>query len=222
MTVAIIPLELGDYYFIIIIIIPFVYISNDIPLPSYPSTKTPFHILPPPLCLYEGILPPTHPLLPQHSSIPLCWSIKPSRDQGPSLPLLSGKAILCYICIWSQGSLPVHSLVGVLVSGRTGWSGQSTLFSQWVAIPVYSSSPSASSSSRFSELSLTVGSMHPHLHWSVPRQTSQGTATPDSRPQVPLDHGNSVRFGVCRHGGSPGGQSPDGPSFSLYSIFCPC
>ena len=138
------------------------------------------------------------------------------------LPLLSGKAILCYICIWSQGSLPVHSLVGVLVSGRTGWSGQSTLFSQWVAIPVYSSSPSASSSSRFSELSLTVGSMHPHLHWSVPRQTSQGTATPDSRPQVPLDHGNSVRFGVCRHGGSPGGQSPDGPSFSLYSIFCPC
>jgi hypothetical protein len=34
--------------------------------------------------------------------------------------LVSGKTILCYICIWSQGSLQVHSSVGGLVSGSTG------------------------------------------------------------------------------------------------------
>jgi hypothetical protein len=56
-------------------------------------------------------------------------------DQGPPLPLLSDKAILCYIYILSHGSLQVHSLVGGLVSGRTGWSGKPMLFSQWDCNP---------------------------------------------------------------------------------------
>jgi hypothetical protein len=64
---------------------------------------------------------------PHRSSI----SLKPPWDQGPLLPLLSGKAILCYICIWSHGSLQAHSLVGGLDSGRTWWSGQPMLFFQW-------------------------------------------------------------------------------------------
>ena len=37
----------------------------------------------------------------------LCCGIKP-----PHLPLMSDKAILCYICIWSPGSLQVHTLIG--------------------------------------------------------------------------------------------------------------
>ena len=74
--------------------IVFIYISNVIPLPSFPSTcKSP--IPPPPPGCYEGIPPPTHPLLPHHPSIPL--HIKPPQDQGAALPLMPDKAILCYI-----------------------------------------------------------------------------------------------------------------------------
>jgi hypothetical protein len=113
----------------LLLIIPFIYISNDIPLLSYPSTNTPIpHLPPPPLCLYEcapaplSILPPTlgHPTSPV---------------QGSLLPMLSGKAILCYVCIWNHGSLQVHSLVGGLVSGRNEWSGQPMLFFQWGCNP---------------------------------------------------------------------------------------
>jgi hypothetical protein len=34
-------------------------------------------------------------------------SIQPSQDQGPLLPLMPDKAILCYICSGSHGSLHV-------------------------------------------------------------------------------------------------------------------
>jgi hypothetical protein len=40
----------------------------------------------------------------------------------PPLTLVSDKAILCYICVWSPGSLHVYSLVGDLVPGSFGWS----------------------------------------------------------------------------------------------------
>jgi hypothetical protein len=36
----------------------------------------------------------THPFLPHHSSIPQCWGIKPSQDQGILLTLMPDKAIL--------------------------------------------------------------------------------------------------------------------------------
>jgi hypothetical protein len=49
--------------------------------------------------------------------------------------LLSWKAILCYICIWSHGALQVYSLVGFLDSGRTGWSAQPMLFFLWGCNP---------------------------------------------------------------------------------------
>jgi hypothetical protein len=45
--------------------------------------------------------------------------------------LMSDKAILFYLCIWSHGSLPVHSLVGGLVPGSTAWSDQLMLFFLW-------------------------------------------------------------------------------------------
>jgi len=53
--------------------------------------------------------PTTHPLPPHCPSIPLHWSIDPSQDQRPSLPLMPDKAILCYICSWSHGLIHVYS-----------------------------------------------------------------------------------------------------------------
>jgi hypothetical protein len=117
---------------------------------------------------------------------------------------MSDKAILCYICIWSHGSLPVHSLVSGLIPGSTGCSGQLMLSSYEVAIPLNFSSPSA----RVPELSLKAGSKHAHLHWSGADRTSQGTATPASCQQVPLGKGNSVQFG---QDGFPGGAVPGWP-----------
>ena len=49
----------------------------------YPSSGFPLHIphpIPPPICLYEDVPPPTHPLVPHHSIIPLCWGIKSPQD----------------------------------------------------------------------------------------------------------------------------------------------
>jgi hypothetical protein len=75
----------------------FIYISNVIPFPGFPS---------------ENLLsPPTSPLLtnpPTPASTP--WH-SPTQGQGPFLPLMPNKAI-CYICSCSHGSLHVYSLVG--------------------------------------------------------------------------------------------------------------
>ena len=76
--------------------------------------------LPPSLCLKDLPHPPTYPLMPHLSSIPLCRSNKPPQDQGAPLPLMSDKAILCYIYSRSHGSNYVFSLVGGLVSGSSG------------------------------------------------------------------------------------------------------
>jgi hypothetical protein len=71
------------------LVILFIFISNVIPLPSFPSTSP----LPPPSpCLYEGAPPRTHPLLPQWPSIPLYWVIKPPQVQGAPLPVMADKA----------------------------------------------------------------------------------------------------------------------------------
>jgi hypothetical protein len=66
---------------------------------------------------------PTHPLLPPCPCILLCWGVDPSQDQRTLLPLMSNKAILCYICDWSYGSLHVHSLVGGLTTWGPGVRG---------------------------------------------------------------------------------------------------
>ena len=85
-------------------------------------------------CFYESAPAPIHPLPPHHHSIPLCWSIKPPQDQGLPLPLMPDKAILCYICRWSHGSLHLYSLVGCLVpvsfAGGWGWEVH-----DWLCVP---------------------------------------------------------------------------------------
>ena len=78
-----------------------------------------------------SLLPSPHP-----NPIPLRWGIMPPQDKGPPLPLMSDKAILCYICIWSPGSLHVYSLVGGLVSGSSGWPSLLTLFFLWGCKPL--------------------------------------------------------------------------------------
>lgn len=109
-----------------LLIIPFTYISNYIPLHSYLSTSPTFHNLPLLLPFASMKVPttPTDLLLLHPSSISLHWSLKLPQDLEPPFPLISDKGILCYIYIWS----PVHSLVGGLIPGSTGWPSQLTFF----------------------------------------------------------------------------------------------
>jgi len=118
--------------------------------------ETPFPIPSP--CFYRGVPPSTHPpLLASPPDIPLHWGIKPWQDQGLFLPLVPNKAILCYICSWSHGSVHVYALDAVLVPGTSVWlillflwdcksfssfnpfsnSSTGTLFSvQWLAVSI--------------------------------------------------------------------------------------
>jgi hypothetical protein len=64
---------------------------------------------------------PTHPVPPPCTHIPLHWGLGPSKDQEPLLPLMLDKAIHCYICSWSQGSLHMYFLVGGLDSWSSDW-----------------------------------------------------------------------------------------------------
>jgi hypothetical protein len=122
----------------------------------------------------------TYSLLPHHSSISLHWGIKPPQDQGPPLPLMSDKAIFCYICIWSHGFLHVHSLIGGLIPGSPGWSGQPMLFFLWGCNPPLLLHSFCQLPHGVSEFRLMVGPKRPYLHWSVAGWTSQGVATPGS------------------------------------------
>ena len=58
---------------------------------------------------------PSHPVLPHLPSIPIYWSFKHSQDQRSPFTLMPDKAILCYKCSWSYGSLHVYSLVDGLI-----------------------------------------------------------------------------------------------------------
>ena len=97
----------------------YLFTFQSLALPGFPSTNPLSQSTSP--CFYEGAPPPTHPLPPTHThpGIWLYWSIQPSHDQGPLLPLMPDKAILCYICCWSHGSLHVYSLVDGLVPGSS-------------------------------------------------------------------------------------------------------
>jgi hypothetical protein len=94
------------------------YISNVILLSSLPSVNLPI-----PSSLYFASMRVLF-YLPSHSHLTLIistyWSIKPKEDQGPCLPKMSVKAMLCYVCSCSHGSFHAYSLVGDLVSGSSG------------------------------------------------------------------------------------------------------
>jgi hypothetical protein len=108
-----------DIFFIYIsIIIPFPDFLPEIPIPSIFFT-------PPPLLWGCSSTYPPIPASPP--GIPLHWDIKPSQDQGPLLPLMPYKAILCYICIQNHGSFHVYSLIGGPVPWSSRGSGPLTL-----------------------------------------------------------------------------------------------
>ena len=109
--------------FFLLLDIFFIYISNVIPVPAFTSENP----LSPPLSPCS----PTHPLLLHCPGIPLHCGIKSSQGQGPLLPLISNKAVFCYICNWSHGSLHEYSLVGDLVPGNSGGTGWFILFLLW-------------------------------------------------------------------------------------------
>jgi hypothetical protein len=84
---------------------------------------------------------PTHRLLFYLPKIPLCLGIEPPQGLGSPFPLITDKAILCYICSWSNGSLhcSLYSLVGGLVPGSSGVGGSSLLillFFLWCCKPL--------------------------------------------------------------------------------------
>jgi hypothetical protein len=115
----------------------FIYISNVIPFPGFPSPRNPLSHTPS-TCFYEGVPPSTYPLPPPLPSIPLHWGIKSSQDQGPLFSLISNKAILCYICNWSHRFLHVcYSLVdGLVPVSSEGSNWLILLFFLWDCKPL--------------------------------------------------------------------------------------
>ena len=72
--------------------------SNDIPFHvTPPQTAHSIHPLHTPLYFYEVDPPPTHTLLPHHSSLPLSWGINPPQDQGPPLPQINRSVLPMYL-----------------------------------------------------------------------------------------------------------------------------
>jgi hypothetical protein len=121
-----------SFFFLFFLVILFIYFSN-IPLPCFSCSNTLFHTPSP--CFYEGAPPLLHPLLPPRPGIPLHCGIEPSQDQGPLLPLMPDKAILCSC---SHGFLHVYSLVGDLDPGSPGVGGPGWLiwFFLWGCNPL--------------------------------------------------------------------------------------
>lgn len=103
-------------------------------------------------------IPSTHTLLTPCRDIPLHW------DQGPPLPLIPDKTIVCYIYSWSHGSLHVFSLDGGLFPGSSG------------GLKVSSFSPFPNSSFGVPMLSPIVCCEHLHLYLSGSSRASQVSA----------------------------------------------
>jgi hypothetical protein len=129
------------WFFKIIFIGYYLYLhSKCYPLSRY-HPKTPYPISPPPASIRVFPYPPTHSC---HLALKFLYtgvSIEPSEDQGPLLPLMSDKAILCYMCSSSHVSLHVYFLVGGLVLESYVGSGWFGIF----VLPIGLNIPSATS-----------------------------------------------------------------------------
>jgi hypothetical protein len=93
--------------------------------PSQVSPSETTYPIPLPLPLWGCF--PTHPLLFSHPGIPVHWGIEQPQAQGPLLPLMPNKAILCHICNWNHGSLHMYSSVGGPAPGSSTGFGLLTL-----------------------------------------------------------------------------------------------
>jgi hypothetical protein len=100
-----------------LLIILFYYITNAVPLSGLPLIYP--LIQPSLLCLKESAPPPTHPPLPDSSSISILWRINPPQDQVAPLPVMPDTAVLCYICRRSHGTTHAYTLIGGLDTGSS-------------------------------------------------------------------------------------------------------
>jgi hypothetical protein len=119
----------------------------------------------------EGVLQPT----------PLSHPTAPASPYSGASNLHRTKGLSCH---WCQAR-PFSATYGSGgICTLLGW--WSSLWEDWVVWPanVVLWGP---------ELSLMVGSKHPHLHWPV----AQGTTIPGSCQQAPLDNSNSVGVVWC-------------------------
>jgi hypothetical protein len=142
-----------------------------IPLPGYPLHQPPHptSTTPSPLPVWECSPTRLHspaplfqhpPTLEHQTSLVPRASPRPSRccqTRASSATYESGAMDPCRYTPW----LVVYSL------GELGGQVSLCCSSNGLTTPLCSPSPSASSRSRFPELSLMVDSKHPHLHWPV-------------------------------------------------------
>ena len=143
-------------------------------------SETPYPI-PPPLASMRVLSHPIiHPLPSSCLSIPLHWGIKHPQAQGPLLPLMSNKAILCHICGQCHGLLHVYSLVGGPVPGSSRGSGLLTLL-----LPPWGCKPPQLLQSLLQLLHQgpMVGCKHLSLYLSVSGRAFQETAISSSHLQ---------------------------------------
>lgn len=111
--------RLKCYFFLFIkfLLDIFLYLHFKCYSPSrFPVHKPPF----PPLPLTHMGIPSIHlPYRPHH--IPLHWGSNLGRTKDFPFLWCTNKAILCYICSWSPGSVHVQSFSSGLVPRNSGW-----------------------------------------------------------------------------------------------------
>jgi hypothetical protein len=132
-----------------------------------PPPRNPYPMHLPPASMRVFPYPPTHSWLPALELPNTGASIKPSQGQGPLLPRMHDKAILCYMCSCSHGSLHVYSLADGLVPVWFGWEkgdlvGWYCCSSYGVANPFSYFSPFSNSLIGDPVLSPVVACEHPH------------------------------------------------------------
>ena len=170
----------------------FIYLHSKLSPFQVSPLKIPYTITLPP-CLYKGALPPSHSLPSFLPGIYLHWGIKHTQAQGPLLPVMSNKAILCHICGQSHGSLFGWWSRPCELGGGGGWpvdNVASSLGLQTCSIPSVFSQTRPSGTPVFSPM---VGCQHQPLYLSSSGRVSQESVI-SSYPQQALSgiH-NSVR-----------------------------
>jgi len=106
-------------YFFLLEFLKFIYISNDIPFPSFLSINSLSHL---PLPFWG--CSPMHPHTPSllfALTLPYTVGVESWQEQGLLHPLVPSMAILCYICNWSHRSVHLYFLNGDLVPGHSDW-----------------------------------------------------------------------------------------------------
>jgi hypothetical protein len=134
----------------------------------------------------------THPLLSSCPGTPLLWAIEYSQAQGPLLPQISNKAILCHICSRSDGSLQVYTLVSgpMELWGERVWPVDTACSLQQNQLSSFS--PCSNFSIWDPVLNPKVGCEHLSLYLSDSGRASQETAISGSSHQALACTHNSI------------------------------